>query len=72
MITQPLSVLTLRVLDLVNNAEMAGIVASVSYEDKKAKDTISWKQDLFSQPVTKDLHCLFIFYIIIIRLLKAH
>lgn len=63
-----ISVLTLRVLDFVNNAEIAGMVASVSNEDKEGTDTIFWKQDLLSQSLTEDLHCLFIFYIIIIKL----
>lgn len=63
MVTQPHIVLTLRVLDSVNNAEMTGMAASISDEDKEATGIISWKQDLFSQSVTKDLHCVFIFYI---------
>lgn len=51
MVTQPHIVLTLRVLDSVNNAEMTGMAASVSNEDKEATGIISWKQE-FIFPVS--------------------
>jgi len=64
MASRPQSVPAVSTLDSASDAEMAGVAASASKKAKGASDKIFWKQDLFAQTLTNDLHHVFVVYII--------
>lgn len=64
MATWPRSVPAVRTLDSASDAEMAGVAAPASEKAKEATNKISWKQDIFAQTLTNDLHHVFVVYII--------